>query len=210
VSREGASRAGRCSSAFPSHFFSALDAPVPQDHDDGSNAFLDEGNVVAFAGVKNYLGFNKTARGNLFVAPDFAGPTPITRAASTAPPAAGPPLPFAYYFPYCARSLGQHAWGSALADTYANNTCLLVSPNSSAYLFGQCDPAQPASGGATPAASGNTLYAVGAQYGFECGGKRLSLAEAQAGGYDVGTVVRDSSALSPAAIAGMIRAWLNF
>ena len=43
------------------------------DHDDGSNNFLDTSNVVAFAGMKNFLGFAKQTNGNLFVRPDFVG-----------------------------------------------------------------------------------------------------------------------------------------
>ena len=90
------------------------------DHDDGSNNFVDTSNVVAFAGMKNYLGFAKQTRGNLFVRPDFAGPSWTPTAERPGLP--GVPLPRAYYFPYCGRSLGQEQWHE-LADTFENNTC---------------------------------------------------------------------------------------
>jgi hypothetical protein len=46
----------------------------PADHDDGSNTVVDTGNVFAFAGTKNYEGFNKSSVSNLVVRPDFAAP----------------------------------------------------------------------------------------------------------------------------------------
>ncbi len=74
--------------------------------------------MVAFAGMKNYLGFAKQTSGNLFVRPDFVGPswTPTVER----PGLPGVPVPRPYYFPFCARSLGQEQWHE-LADTFENN-----------------------------------------------------------------------------------------
>ena len=196
----------------------------PLDHDDGSNGMVDVGNVLAFAGTKNFEGFNKTSVGNLVVRPDFASGggsgdagaaaggrwAPHRRVNAQGQPVTpdGVPLPVGYYFPACARSVGQAAWGAALADVYANNTCLLNS-TASPYLFGACDAAAPSSDGRVPLASGNTFLTPGGGYTLACGGKQLDLAQAQAAGYDVGSVARDGRAISPEDVGAMILRWLG-
>lgn len=196
------------------------------DHDDGSNAFVDTGNVVAFAGMKNFLGFAKQTINNLFVRPDFAGrawaPQGLSSSAwaggtpgvagSTAGATAsfGVPLPRAYYFPYCARSLGQESWGAALADVFVNNTCVLNTSGFGLYRFGTCNPASPGASGAIPHAAGNTFYVPGANASFVCGRATLTLAEAQAVGYDTASSTHDSRHLGPEDVAAMIHARLTF
>jgi hypothetical protein len=183
------------------------------DHDDGSNNWADEGNVVAWAGVKNYLGFNKTARGNLFVRPDFDA----RRAPGMHPgaSASGVPLPAAFYFPACVRTLGQWAWGPALADSYVNNTCLLGA-TSNPYIFGAgtCNPAAPAASGALPSASGNTYFAPNGSVAIACGAKTLTLAEAAAAGWEVGSAAVSNAAFGndaagAAALEALIRGFLG-
>jgi hypothetical protein len=174
------------------------------DHDDGSSAFVDVGNVVAFAGMKNFLGFNKSTQANLFVRPDFAGaafhpPSPPNRI----------PMPHAYYFPYCARSLGQANWGPALEDTFTNNTCIL-NTSGSVYAFGTCNPSAPGKAGNVPAAGNNTFYTSSGNASFKCGNDTLTLAQAQAVGYEIGSTDRESLALSVVDVAAMIRTQLLF
>jgi hypothetical protein len=190
----------------------------PLDHDDGSFATVDTGNVLAFAGTKNFEGFNKVSTGNLIVRPDFMVPTSaaggVASAAGGGALAANPvtpsgvPLPVAYYFPACARSVGQHAWGVALADVYENNTCILAQP--SPFLFGECTPSAPGKDGLVPLTGNNTYRSPGGNLSISCGGKTLSLAEAQAAGYEVGSTATDGSTLSPSDIAALIRVWLSF
>ena len=176
----------------------------PLDHDDGSNAWLDERNVLAWAGVKNWEGFNKTASSNLIVRPDYC--STCTPGAHTNFGPGGVPLPTSFYFPVCARSLGQAAWG-ALGDTYTNNTCILA--NADPYIFGKCNASAPSAAGDVPRTHGNTFVTPNAQLSIACGGKSLSLADAQAVGYEVGSRAIDN-ALSPADTVAMIEALLGF
>ncbi len=181
------------------------------DHDDGSNAWLDEGNVVAWAGVKSYLGFNKTAKGNFYVRPDYSAARAPGAHPGTA--AGGVPLPAGYYFPACVRSVGQFAWGAALADTYFNNTCLLGNATDP-YILGTCDARAPAASGAVPAAGGNTYLTRGGVVAIACGGTALTLAEAAAAGWEVGSVGESNAAYGDtaaggAALEGLIRRFLG-
>ena len=169
----------------------------PIDHDDGSNAFYDYGNVVAFAGMKNFLGFDKHTDGNLFVRPDIAGATWTSNYRPTVP------MPRAYYFPYCARSVGQKRWGG-LADTFRNNTCAM-NYSVSLYKFGSCDPHAPGRSGEVPAASGNIFYTPGGHAAFVCDKKNLTLSAAQKAGYDLGSTAADSGGVSTEDIQRMIR-----
>ena len=171
----------------------------PLDHDDGSTQFLDTKNVLAFAGLKNYEGFARTWEQNLIVRPDFLAAPPSVP--SVTPD--GVPLPAFYYFAACVRSVGQAAWGPALADVYENNTCILDAP--SAYIFGTCTPTAPNAAGDVPRTANNTFLVRGGAVEIACGGKSLSLAEAQAVGYDAGSVEVDSAGLAPAVVVAMMR-----
>jgi hypothetical protein len=103
--------------------------------------------------------------------------------------------------------VGQAAWGAALADVYANNTCLLGA-TTAPYLFGACDAAAPGADGRVPRASGNTFLTPAGGYTLACGGQLLDLAQAQAAGYDVGSVTRDGRATTPADVGALILQWL--
>jgi hypothetical protein len=182
------------------------------DHDDGSNNFLDTRNVVAFAGMKNFLGFAKQTNGNLFVRPDFVGER-WTPSPGPHPGLAGVPLPKAYYFPYCARSLGQRVWRN-LSDTFENNTCIMNS-SGTLYEFGSCNSKAPGSVGEIPQARGNTFFVPGGgttpnASSFKCGRDELTLVEAQALGYELGSASHDSRLLSPEDIQAMIGEYLGF
>jgi hypothetical protein len=187
------------------------------DHDDGSNAFIDTSNVVYAAGMKNFLGFHKNTDGNLFVRPDFVGLTwdagedaVMDAESSTSGGAPQIPFPRSFYFPFCVRSLGQASWGNALADTFRNNTCILNS-TSSLTEFGTCLKTNPQESGDIPIASGNTYFVPGGNASISCGPRpRLTIPEAAAVGYEVGSTTRDSLALSPEGIVAMIEEWLAF
>ena len=176
----------------------------PLDHDDGSNAFLDTRNVLFGAGFKNWEGFGRTWHGNLVIRPDYlarASPAPPL------PPAATPegvPLPHFYYFPACVRSLGQASWG-ARGDVSDGNTCILAQPV--ANIFGVCNRSQPAASGAVPRAANNSYLVLGGAVDLACGG-HMSLAEAQAVGWELGSTVAEAAGLTPDDIVGMIHALL--
>lgn len=192
------------------------------DHDDGSNAWEDQGNVIAWAGIKNYLGFNKSSINNLIVRPDYN----LERTPGMHPGtgAGGVPLPAGFYFPACLRTLGQWSWGPTLADSYLNNTCILggggngsSSFTTNPYIFGAgtCQPSAPASSGALPRAAGNTYYAHNAQVAIACGKVNLTLEEAAAVGWEVGSSAVSNSAFTndaqgAAALEALIHGFLGF
>ena len=160
--------------------------------------------MLAWAGIKNWQGFNKSAVGNLIVRPDFC-PACAPGAHANAGPG-GVPLPTSFYFNACARSLGQSRWGR-LGDTYSNNTCILEAE--SPYIFGTCNASAPGAAGDVPAASGNTFFTPGARVAIACGGKKLSLDEAQAAGYELGSRALDN-ALAPRDVVAMIEQTLGY
>lgn len=169
------------------------------DHDDSSNGYADARNVLAFSGFKNYLGFNRSWTSNLVIRPDFLSKPPSVP--STSPD--GVPLPYFFYFPACVRSVGQAAWGEALADTHVNNTCIMNS--SSVYIFGRCNPAAPNEAGDIPRSFNNTFFVRDGKVDINCGGKTLSLSDAQDVGYEINSRELDSSILTPESIVAMIQ-----
>ncbi len=157
------------------------------------------------AGFKNYLGFDRAWRDNLVIRPDYlAGysPAPVVPARSPA----GVPLPAFYYFPACVRSLGQAAWG-ARGDESAGNACILAQPR--ANIFGRCERAAPAAAGDVPRAANNTYWVTGGAVDLQCGGA-MTLAQAQAAGWELGSQQRDAAALAPADVVAMIRDLVGF
>ena len=175
------------------------------DHDDGSNAYTDTRNVLVGAGLKNWQGFNRTWRGNLIVRPDYLAGYARPPAVPAATPE-GVPLPRFFYFPACVRSLGQAAWG-ALGDAYDSNACILRS--AAAHIFGACNASAPAASGNVPRAQGNDYYVPGAAVDLRCGGS-MSLAAAQAVGWEEGSRQHDVADLAPADVARMARELLGF
>ena len=175
----------------------------PCDHDDGSANFEDTNNVLAFAGFKNWQGFSRAWRRNLVIRPDYLAAPP--RVPGVTPD--GIPLPQFYYFAACVRSLGQFAWGP-LADVYDNNTCIINAP--SAYIFGSCNPAAPGAAGDVPQTAGNKFLVKGGAVEIACGGKALTLAAAQAVGYEVGSVQEDAAGLTPGDVVDMVGSVLGW
>ena len=173
------------------------------DHDDGSNAFWDTRNVLLGSGLKNWEGFNRTWQGNLIVRPDY-----MAQQAATVPSATpqGVPLPHFFYFPACVRSLGQAAWG-ALGDQYIGNTCILRS--AATNIFGACNASDPALSGNVPRAANNTYFAPSGAVDLRCGGS-MTLARAQAVGWELGSTQRSVEELAPADVVRMVRALLEF
>ena len=209
--------------------------------------YLNSGNVVAFAGAKNYEGcviksagcrshawivfmyircrFNKSDFGNLFIRPDFEGPggfqsdtrSQTSRISSWRKfahnslgqrvTAAGVPLPEAFYFPACYRSVGQWAWGPAFADSAVNNSCIL-NATSSPYIFGTCNPAAPGKDGDVPETSSNSFFTPDGALKIKCGSDLLTLADAQSVGYEIGSTVATTQSVD--AVVDLIHRWLGF
>ena len=167
--------------------------------------------------------FNKTDASNLFVRPDFEGLGHLQVATNghtsqswvDAPrnsfgqrtTGGGVPLPEAFYFPACYRSLGQWTWGHTLADSAFNNTCIL-NATTSPYIFGACNPASPESAGNVPLSSFNTFLTPGGALEIACGGRTLSLQEAQAVGFENGSSTGPTPGI--AATVVLIHEWLLF
>jgi hypothetical protein len=172
------------------------------DHDDGSNSFLDENNVLCFSGFKNYLGFSRLWTRNLIIRPDYLSEPPSIPNKTPS----GIPLPQFYYFPACVRSVGQYTW-ETLADSYTYNTC--IQNSSSVYIFGRCNPSSPSSAGDVPRASNNTYFVQDGSIMIECGGKTLSLSEAQAVGYEINSTEFNTTNLSIDDIVRMIENLLS-
>lgn len=155
---------------------------------------------------KNYLGNTKIATGNVYVYPD----------APRIPP---PPLAHKYYRseeaytaaalhvesfftePYCANSDGQALGDSGWGDVWSNNTCVMY--GASMYNFGTCDAANPQPGLLIPTISGNRFYSAANSYQFSCGGKTLTLSQAQAVGVDIGSSVSAALPIQQIVTLGM-------
>lgn len=150
-------------------------------HDDGSNGFVDTFNFLPWSGTKNYLGFNKTSIGNIFLYSDYS-PRQLAAVAAGELPGDG------NGWNACAMSYGTNALPTNLTDVWANNTCICAS--SSRYFdFNNCNPAAPLDGH-SPLFSNNVYASDDNKYLMKCGGTTwASLAEAQAAGVDVGSVL---------------------
>jgi hypothetical protein len=178
------------------------------DHDDGSNAFVDEGNVIAWSGTKSYLGFNKKTIGSLFIHAEASGHGPCTGKAGELCPRAMPPSSYsdASGWPFCMMSFGQAPWPADLRDAFVNNSCITANKP---YDFSSCNSSAPSTDGRMPLTAGNTfMLSPGAPpFAFACGGQSWTLEEAQQRGLELGSsVVREPST---AATLTMARALLN-
>ena len=92
-------------------------------------------------------------------------------------------------------------------------TCIL-NTTGTLYKFGRCDPSRPGATGQIPRASRNVFFVPGGaapgNASFQCGSKQLSLTEAQAVGYEEGSVSKESTSLSPYAIRELIGKFLGY
>jgi hypothetical protein len=172
----------------------------PIDHDDGSNAYLVQGNFLLWGGSKQYLGFDKHMVGNAYVYADYAPVTlPAVRALG---------LPSGDITKYgvgsqgglrngwgvCAMAYGTSDFVAPLIDVWRSNTCILQS-SAKAFDFNGCHPSTPADGN-IPLLSGNTYLTGDNSYSMKCGGSTWTLAQAQAAGVDVGSTVGPTPALA--------------
>lgn len=146
-------------------------------HDDGSNAWLDENNFLPWSGTKNYLGFNKTSRGNVFLYSDLS-PQRLAHSNGSG---------LGNGWDACSMSYGTAALPTALADVWTNNTCV-CERGSSFFSFNGCNPKAPLDGNA-PLFSGNTYASDDGEWLMKCGDETWNLTQAQAMGVDVGSAL---------------------
>ena len=166
------------------------------DHDDGSTAYVDAVNVIAWSGFKNYLGFNKRAEGNFFIHAELSGKGPCGSVAGTTCGSPGPSAAAALLrgragdaagWPFCMMSFGQSAWPPAQRDAFANNTCV-IGGNGPSHKFAACDASAPAADGRVPLLANNSYWlAAGARYELACGAAAWTLPQAQALGVELGS-----------------------
>ena len=90
------------------------------------------------------------------------------------------------FSPYCYLGNGNSALPPAMRDSWVNATCI-ASAGASLYSTG-CSAATPDDGN-LPVLANNSLFLDAGEYVLNCGGQQWSLAQAQAKGVDVGTVV---------------------
>jgi hypothetical protein len=178
------------------------------DHDDGSNAYVDEGNVIAWSGAKSYLGFNKQTLDSLFIHAEASGHGPCTGNAGELCPRATPPSSSvdASGWPFCMMSFGQAPWPANMRDSFVNNSCITAGKP---YDFNSCNASAPSTDGRIPLTANNDfLLSAGAPpFAFSCGGQSWTLTEAQQRGVELGSSVGREP--STAATLAMARAMLN-
>ena len=159
-------------------FISNYHSTWPIDHDDGSNAYFDENNLLLWGGYKNYLGFDKHAMTNLYIYPDASEPTLAGGVGGQRRLKTG-------FSPYCYGSAGSAVLPAAMRDSSVNCTCIAAAP--SALYSLDCDPAH-LNNGYVPVLQNNTYILDSGEYTFPCGGQHWNLSTAQANGVDLGTV----------------------
>ena len=109
----------------------------------------------------------------------------------------------------CAMSYGTYSWGAdkAMWDTWHNNTCMCTS-SAKFYDFNGCHQANPLDGN-IPLLAGNTFASDDGGYKLHCQSATWDLAQAQAAGVDVGSVV-EAQPFSIAEIQQMAHSTLGF
>jgi hypothetical protein len=167
-------------------------------HDDGSNGYTDTFNFLPWSGTKNYLGFNKTSVGNYFLYSDYSPRALAATAAGELTEGNG--------WNACAMSYGTNALPTDLADVWTGNTCICAS-SSRFFDFNGCNDKAPLDGN-SPLFSKNVYASDDNNYQMKCGAQTWSLAQAQALGVDVGSVLVPVP--STAAIIAAARDLLQF
>ena len=148
-------------------------------HDDGSNAYTDTNNFLPWSGTKNYLGFNKTSTGNLFLYADYSPQRLALEAAG---------LGSGNGWNACAMSYGTDKLPTNLTDVWTGNTCI-CEKGASFFALNGCNAAAPLDGNA-PLFSNNVYASDDNAYEMKCGADTwTSLAAAQAAGVDVGSTL---------------------
>jgi len=126
-------------------------------------------------------GFNKTSFGNYFLYSDYS-PRQLAAAAASGLPGDG------NGWNACAMSYGTSKLPPNLTDVWTGNTCICAS-SSRFFDFNGCNGASPLDGNA-PLFSNNVYASDDNAYQMKCGSATWSsLAEAQAVGVDVGSVL---------------------
>ena len=90
------------------------------------------------------------------------------------------------FSPYCYGGAGGSTFSPSRRDSWVNETCIAGSPG--AVYHTDCDASTPLDG-LLPLLANNTLLLDAGDYTLQCGSAAWTLAEAQARGVDVGTVV---------------------
>ena len=164
-------------------FISNYHSTWPIDHDDGSNAYYDANNLLAWGGAKNYLGFAKRGHSNFYLYPDAQEPT------ASSPAGGALPRIKTGFSPYCYGSAGSATLPARLRDASTNCTCVA---GSAPVLYSlDCD-ASHVDNGYVPVLANNSYFLDSGDYAFPCGSARWNLTTAQANGVDLGTVVAPS------------------
>ena len=150
----------------------------PLDHDDGSCYYYDTYNYLVYGGYKNFLGHTKVVKYNYYIYPDV----------DTSP--TGDKLGSFFQEPFCANSDGASTGSlpSGWGEVWANNTCIIGNPN--IYRFSGCTT-KGSNTGLIPLTANNTFFAPSADIYILCDNVKLSLAEFQAMGYDLGSQVHN-------------------
>lgn len=135
------------------------------------------------------MGFNKTSIGNYFIYSDYA-PAALSAAAESralrASPG-GPAAPLENGWNACVMSYATQAMPTDLTDVWANNTCITKDARAF-FAFNSCHKATPLDG-SIPLFSNNKWAADTGNWTMACDKTEWTLAEAQALGVDVGSVV---------------------
>ncbi len=110
----------------------------------------------------------------------------------------------ALHFPYCYGAAGSSALPADLRDAWKGNQCVIGSAGN-IYSFDSCSTSTP-DDGHVPFLSNNTLFADSGTYVLNCGGTQLSLAQAQAIGFDANSTFAPSP--SSAGVLAMAQAFV--
>ena len=148
----------------------------PIDHDDGSCYYTDTYNFLVYGGYKNHLGNSKTVTNNLYVYPDAVqGYNDDGK------------LGKYFYRPFCQNSDGSSITElpSGWDEVWTNNTCVIT--HSVVYYNDKCNVAHLK--GLVPFTANNHFYTADGTVVITCGKEKLTLAEYQKLGYDIGSVV---------------------
>ncbi len=138
---------------------------------------MDTDNFLPWSGTKNYLGYNKSSSGNWFVFSDYSPAALSHRAANDT---------LRNGWNACAMSYGTWAMGP-LSDRWFNNTCI-AQDSKRFFSFNGCNSATPMDGG-IPLFAANRYASQDGGYTMGCGKESWGLAQAQAAGVDVGSVL---------------------
>jgi len=148
----------------------------PIDHDDGSCYYTDTYNFLVYGGYKNHLGNSKTVTNNLYVYPDAVqGYSDDGKFGKY------------LYRPFCQNSDGSSITElpSGWDEVWTNNTCVIT--HSAVYYNDKCNVAHLK--GLVPFTANNHFYTADGTVVITCGKEKLTLAEYQKLGYDIGSVV---------------------